>query len=376
MKIRDKKNPDIHTKRQMQIRKHTEKKKYRKPQNRIKKAAEATGSKKISDQLDGGEELHQSAQLAGEILRPVTVMSEKGAALLKESVLEKKRKKYKVVTPRKDNNQEVKGVKTNREAKAREKNKVVSKDRDKAESGKTPQQSKKQGGNGKRSLRSRKIKAFLEKRKAKMQADNPENQNTDFIGSKIKGYEIKAALAILGVLGGILSLIVLITVPVVLLITLLYNSPFALFLPPVTGGDMVQAVTETYVTEFLAEAEREADDHAGYDEGEIYYRDPDGNAVLPMPQKDILCVYMVKYGVGDTATVMNDKARKRLLGVVEDMCSYTTSDRTEQRKDEKGKKYEVTILEVHVVIKDYLDMAVEYGFSEEQMELLEMMMYQ
>ena len=206
--------------------------------------------------------------------------------------------------------------------------------------------------------------------------DNPENQNPDFIGSKIRGYGVEATLIILGILGGILSLIALVAVPVVLIITILYNSPLALFLPPLSGGDTVQALTQTYVAEFIAEAEREADDHVGYDEGEIYYRDPDENVVLPTPQKDILCVYMVKYGVGDTATVMNEKARRRLLGVVEDMCSYSTSDRTEKRKDGKGKKYDVTILEVHVVIKDYRDMAVEYAFSEEQMELLEMMMQQ
>ena len=31
--------------------------------------------------------------------------------------------------------------------------------------------------------------------------------------------------------------------------------------PPLTGEDTVQVVIEIYVTEFLAEAEREADEH-------------------------------------------------------------------------------------------------------------------
>lgn len=154
----------------------------------------------------------------------------------------------------------------------------------------------------------------------------------------------------------------------------LYNSPLALFMPPLSDGDTVQEVAESYVQEFLAGAEREANEHLGYDEGEIYYQDPYGNMVLPIPQKDIICVYMVKYGTGDTATIMNDKARRRLLRVVEDMCRYSTTSRTEKRKDEKGKEYEVTILEVNVVLKDCRDMAVEYGFSEEQTRLLEMMM--
>jgi len=342
---------------------------------KIKQYAKAGVTKNISDQLDGGEELHQSALLAGAVLRPVTAISGKGEELFKESVLEKKRKKYKVATPGEKKGKDVVSVKESQEARAREKNKIVSKE--KTETGKSPQWSEKQGTTGKRSLRTRKIKVFLEKMKAKqMQATNSEKQNLDLIGSKAKIHGTKAALTILGMLGGILSLIALVAVPVVLIITLLYNSPLALFLPPLSEGDTVQAVTQIYVTEFIAEAEREADDHVGYDEGEIYYRDPDGNLVLPAPQKDILCVYMVKYGVGNTATIMNEKAQMRLLGVVKDMCSYSTSERTEKRKNEKGKKYDVTILEVHVVIKDHLDMAVEYAFSEEQVQLLEMMMQQ
>ena len=372
MRIRRKKNPDIHTKRQMQIRKHREKKIYQSSRNKIKKAVETQGAKTVCDQLDGGEELQQSAMLAGEILRPVTKVSEKGAALFKESVLEKKRKKYKVATPGEKKDKDLVSTKASRETRAREKNKVISKEN--AENPKGSIGSEKQGTKGKRSLRNRKIKAFLEKRKTKKQMDNPEDQNGNLFGSTAKVYGTRAALTIFGILGGIMSLIALVAVPVILIITLLYNSPLALFLPPLSEGDTVQIVAESYVQEFLAGAEREANEHLGYDEGEIYYQDPYGNMVLPIPQKDIICVYMVKYGTGDTAAIMNDKSRRRLLRVVEDMCRYSTTSRTEKRKDEKGKEYEVTILEVNVVLKDCRDMAVEYGFSEEQTKLLEMMM--
>lgn len=184
----------------------------------------------------------------------------------------------------------------------------------------------------------------------------------------------KAALAVLGAVGGVLSLIALVAVPVVLIITLLYNSPLALFLPLITSGDTVQTVTGTYVADFMTEVENLANNHVGYDEGEIYYCDLRGNIIIPMPQRDIMCVYMVKYGMGEMANVMNDKGKKRLKGVVDDMCQYSTTDRTEERKDAKGKKYDVTILEVNAVIKDYRDMIAEYGFSQEQIELVEVMM--
>ena len=225
-------------------------------------------------------------------------------------------------------------------------------------------------------MRKRKIKFFLDKMKAEQkQNDSVAKTVRDIISSKAKFYVGKAAVAILGVLGGSVSLIALIAIPIVLIITLLYNSPLALFLPPLTSGDTVQTVTSTYVTEFLSEVETFANDHTGYDEGEICYRDSDGNVITPMPQQDIMNVYMVEYGVGDTASIMNDRAKKRLKNVVEDMCQYTIDDRTEERKDEKNEKYDVTILEVNVVIKDYQDMIAEYHFSQEQISLIEQMMH-
>ena len=56
---------------------------------------------------------------------------------------------------------------------------------------------------------------------------------------------------------------------------------------------------------------------------------------------------MVKYGVGDTATIMNDTSRGWLKSVVDDMCTYTTSSGSETET-----------------------MANEYGFTQEQMDLL------
>lgn len=49
---------------------------------------------------------------------------------------------------------------------------------------------------------------------------------------------------------------------------------------------------------------------------------------------DIVAVYMVKYGVEDTATIMNDTSKRRLKEVFDDMCSYTTS--TEFRAGKTG----------------------------------------
>lgn len=400
-----------------------QKKKSRSKTKRLIKAAEVETTKAATEQLEGGEEVHQASMLAYETLRPISSATGKGASFLKESILEQKRRKYKIVTPADKNSMVSKQSVVNKASKVAV-NKVpknTAKHTAKVGTEKTAKNAAKEtaknvtkatttavvstagtvagtaatvvGGvligqaagevaghsidykDMRQTVRNRKIKFFLDKMKAEQkQTDSVAKMVRDIIGSKAKFYVGKAAVAILGVLGGIVSLIALVAIPIVLIITLLYNSPLALFLPPLTTGDTVQTVTNTYVAEFTSEVETLAKDHTGYDEGEIIYRDPDGNVITPMPQQDIMSVYMVEYGVGDTASIMSDRAKKRLKNVVEGMCQYTTSDRTEERKNDKNKKYDVTILEVNVVIKDYQDMVAEYRFSQEQITLIEQMM--
>lgn len=378
-----------------------QKKKSRSNTKRLIKAAEIETTKAASEQLEGGEEVHQASMMAYEALRPVSAATGKGVSLLKESMLEQKRRKYKIVTP----NTAKRTAKTGTEKTAKATAKKVAKETAKTVTKATTKAVVSSAGtvagtaatgvggvligqaagevaglaidykDMRQTVRNRKIKFFLDKMKAEQkQSDSVVKMVWDIIGSKAKLYVGKASLAMIGVLGGALSLIALVAIPLVLIITLLYNSPLALFLPPLTSGDTVQTVTNAYVAEFISEVETLAKDHTGYDEGEVIYRDPDGNVITPMPQQDIMSVYMVEYGVGDTASIMSDRAKKRLKNVVEDMCQYTTDDRTEERKDEKNKKYDVTILEVNVVIKDYQDMVAEYRFSQEQITLIEQMM--
>lgn len=400
-----------------------EQKKSHSNTKRLLKAAEAETTKAASEQLEGGEEVHQASMLAYEALRPLSAANGKGVSLLKESMLEQKRRKYKIVTPMAESGMISKQSVGNKASKtainkvtkntvkrtAKEGTEKIAKTTAKKAAKKTAKTVTKTttkavvstagtaatgvGGvligqatgevaglavdhkDMRQKVRNHKIKFFLDKMKAEQkQADSVAKMVRDIIGSKAKFYVGKAAVAILGVLGGIVSIIALVAIPIVLIITLLYNSPLALFLPPLTTGDTVQTVTNTYVAEFISEVETLAKDHTGYDEGEVIYRDPDGNVITPLPQQDIMSVYMVEYGVGDTASIMSDRAKKRLKNVVEDMCQYTTDDRTEERKDDKNKKYDVTILEVNVVIKDYQDMVAEYRFSQDQITLIEQMM--
>lgn len=89
---------------------------------------------------------------------------------------------------------------------------------------------------------------------------------------------------------------------------------------------------------------------------------------------DIVTIYMVKYGVGDTATVMNDTSKSKLKEVFDDMCSYTTSSGSETTENEDGSTTTQTVLYVNVKLKTCYDMIAEYNFDSDQIELVEEMM--
>ena len=83
-----------------------------------------------------------------------------------------------------------------------------------------------------------------------------------------------------------------------------------------------------------------------------------------------MCVYMVKYVLGDTATIMNEKSKDRLNQVVKDMCYYTTTEEVVTKENEDGTKTKFKVLQVKVTLKSYRDMIKEYKLDEEQQELL------
>lgn len=104
----------------------------------------------------------------------------------------------------------------------------------------------------------------------------------------------KAVKPILGVAALPTMVFMIAIMPVVAVVALLYNSPYALFLPPLEEGETVQSVAGTYVAGFQHEVETLAEEHAGCDRGEIVYVDYEGSSE-PSNYYDILCVYMVKY---------------------------------------------------------------------------------
>ena len=365
----------------------------------------ATGA--VTEQVEGGQEVSQAAYLAYEASRPVTGTASREASLFrKKAAAEAKKRIKKVEAGKKLAKKTVKKAASDTaKTAAKETAKETAKTTAKVAAKTTAKAATTAAGtavapgvgtaadiaagyatgvsieakDAKMANRSRKIKFFLDKMKAQ------ENQ-TDSVAKLVKDLIVRKAVlwvkAATPVIGLVLLLLVLlvavVAVPVIAAIAILYNSPFALFLTPLESGDMVQTVTSAYVQEFNRDVNTQVNEHTGYDLGELVYVDYEGMDENPSNYYDIMAVYMVKYGVGDTATVMNDKSKGWLQTVVNDMCSYTTSSGTKdvEETDADGNVTTVTksVLYVNVTLKSYRDMISVYGFNSDQVEMLEQIM--
>lgn len=218
--------------------------------------------------------------------------------------------------------------------------------------------------------KSRMMKYFMDKLKS------GEEQNDSLfklVGSIVKNkvaYIIMQVMSLLAPLVVPILIVVMVATGIVFaIIAVLYNSPFAIFLPPLESGDTIQTVTTQYVSEFNQEIQTLVDEHKDADEGRKVYVDYEGMNSEPSNYYDIMCVYMVKYGYENTATKMNETNKQNLKVVFDDMCRYTTKNVTE-KKGKKKKKY----LEVRITLKTYSEMSAEYQFDEERQETLNQLM--
>ena len=218
--------------------------------------------------------------------------------------------------------------------------------------------------------RSRMMKFFMDKLKP-----NEEQNDSLFklVGSMVRNkmtFMIKRAVSLLTpLITPILIIVIAATGIVFAVIAVLYNSPFALFLPPLESGDTIQSVTTQYVSEFNQEVQTLIDEHKDADKGRKVYVDYEGMNSEPSNYYDIMSVYMVKYGYENTATKMNETNKQNLKAVFDDMCKYTTDNVTE-KKGKKKTKY----LEVRITLKTYTEMATEYQFDEDRTATLNQLM--
>ena len=309
-------------------------------------AVTAVSAKIASEQMDGGEEFYDACMVMQTVSGPFRSFSDKG----KQSYREKSKR-------RKEEQ-----IKKAKEKSFQKESKVKSR---------TSKESEKPAGRKQSDnfARNRMLQYFA----SKMQKE----ENQDSLGKTMKDIVLMRLSVItkkmMGYAGAMLlplmGLIALSALPVAAVITLIYNSPFAIFFPSISSAETTQEVLSAYVEEFQEEIEKELREHPGYDASEKIYLNFEGTEE-PDNYYDILAVYMVKHGNGDTATDMTDRAKENLKSVFDGMCSYSISDRTETETDEEGETITVKIKEVNVRLRTYLEMISRYGFDEDEQEIL------
>ena len=252
----------------------------------------------VTEQVEGGQEVSQAAYLAYESSRPVTGTASKGAALFRKKAAAEAKKRIKKVEAGKKLAKKTakKAAKDTAKTVAKETAKETAKTTAKVATKTATKAAATAAGTAvapgvgtaigmaagyaagvsievkdeKMTNRSRKIKFFLDKMKAQEnQTDSVAKLVKDLIVRKAITW-VKAAAPIVGLVLLLLVLVVaMIAVPVIAAIAILYNSPFALFLPPLESGDNVQTVTSAYVQEFNRDVNTKVNEHTGYELGEL-----------------------------------------------------------------------------------------------------------
>ncbi len=171
----------------------------------------------------------------------------------------------------------------------------------------------------------------------------------------------------------------------VLIITLLFNSPFSILLPKLSEEPGAVEVLAEYTEDFREKVQEELADPGRGDETELVYEDYEGDGE-PDNMADILMVYMVKHGFGDTAAVMTEKNRRLLKDTFDEMTSLSISYRTEvveqsyEEEDFYGnvtirtEEAEIKIKEVRITLLTSEDIIRTGIFTEEETEILRYLM--
>ena len=342
------------------------------------------GTKMVLDQTEGGEEVYQSYLAARNLSQPLENATVAGRQLYRKKTIKAKAERLKrVQAEKKIRKKTVKnsGVRTAKEAlkpaKREVKENVGTGTRATIRAGGILNgvAAKEAGGRGsdgrnmKNTTRNRMIQLFLSRLRQEDSQDGIGKALKDIVMMRVSMLT-KQLICYAGVfLLGLFVIAALIALPVIIVVAVIYNSPFAIFFPSISSSETTQQVLTSYISEFNADVDLELTQTVGYDKSEKVYVDFSGYGV-PDNFYDILAVYMVKHGNGDTATDMTEKAKKNLKKIIDDMCGYSVTSGTETETDENGNVVSYTVKYVNVTLRTYQDMIPIYGFDTEEKEML------
>ncbi len=168
-----------------------------------------------------------------------------------------------------------------------------------------------------RAIRQRKLWFLLNQLSGSEEQDSLGQAAKDIIRMKVSHLLVKTAQYLGALLAPLSGMVFLAAFPVVLIIVLLYGSPIAAFMEnPSADTPSIQEVLGGYYMEF----NQTVSANAGKDGAVSYLHEKDGNYVSNY--MDTLMVYMVQYGTGDLGIIMDEKHRRLLKKVFDEMNRF------------------------------------------------------
>ena len=289
--------------------------------NRSLKIMAAAGAKTGMGQIEGGEEIKERLDLATIATVPVMgIISGTGMPYRRKKEEDKKKGKEK--RGWKDIGSTVPPGRSKKEVG----NETRDKNRKKSD-GKKGGSAKKRGKdsvNG--AIKGRMIDTFLET----FQTERQEKKNlVTSTKTAVKAAALllakQAAVVVAPLLLVIFFVIAIAGIIVVAILAVIYNSPLAILFPlPDTGYDNPRTVLSEYYRDFNSQIT--SLEEKGY--VITYQNSEDG---VPFSNfDDTLMAYMVKYGTGQAAYIMDDEGKKHLKEVFDEMNYYDSSNNKTQ----------------------------------------------
>lgn len=339
------------------LKKKREKRKGNHASNLLKMTG-AMGTRKVLEQIEGGEGLSDSYLVINSLTKPVKSVADSGRNFYQKQTLRRTEKKIKKATADKIKEKTAKGEK---EKRTHATEKVATEENKKQK--KAPKEAVRE--TQRNTKRGTEKTSFVKKSMAGVKGKKRHDIRA-VSASPVK----KNAMGIVAAFLSVFLLIALLALPVISVLAVIYNSPFAILFPSISSAETTQEVLAAYREEFNQEVDREMNNISGYNACTRVYLGAEAGEI-PDNFSDILAVYMVKYGNGDTATDMTDRAKQNLKQVFDAMCSYSVSSRIQVVTDADGNVITAYAIKyVTITMKTYQDMIPVYGFGAEEQEML------
>lgn len=301
----------------------TESGKSVKVRNQNLKILAAAGIRAGAGQVEGGGEIKESLDLAATAAAPVMGITSGAGKLYRRKKAENKEKEKEGKAEfgkkqiRKDAGQAENSGRSGKNAGNKKKDR-----NGKKRNGKKDSSGKKHGkGSVNGAVKGHMIDTFLEAFRTERQ------EQKDLVTSAKSAAKAaalllakQAAVALAPLLLIVFFVIAIAGIIVVAILAVIYNSPLAIFFPlPDTGYDNPRTVLSEYYRDFNSQIT--SLEEKGY--VITYQNSEDG---VPLSNfNDTLMVYMVKYGTGQAACVMDDEGKKNLKEVFDEMNYYDSS---------------------------------------------------